>query len=145
MAEDRHFTVEQSESLQYLRDAIDMDRGDFSLIFAYCGYRFLRDQLIEELVETSDFNLEIIDLQPDTTSLLDALALQADGSIICDGSNFANGKKNRDDVDGLLIRGFERVKKLPALLTAINQVRESLKRGFPMPMVFWIQQVEKEI
>ena len=146
MAEDRHFTVEQSESLQYLRDAIDMDRGDFSLIFAHCSYRFLRDRLIDELIETSEFNLEIIDLQPETTSLLDALTLTCDGTWKADGTQRMNGKTYSDDADGLIIRGFERVENLPELFRAINQVRESLKRGFPLPMVFWITpDVLKEI
>ena len=134
MAEDRHFTVEQSESLQYLRDAIDMDRGDFSLIFAYCGYRFLRDRLITDLLATPDLNLEVVELEADTESLLTAL------------EQHFQGREKSAFPDGILVRGFEAVEQLPELLRAINQVRESLKRGFPMPIVFWITpDVLKEI
>ena len=120
MAEDRHFTVGQSESLQYLRDAIDMDRGDFSLIFAYCGYRFLRDRLIADLLTTPDLTLEVVELTTDTESLLAAL------------EQHFQDREQHDFPDSILIRGFEAVEQLPELLRAINQVRESLKRGFPM-------------
>ncbi|AFY37567.1 WD40 repeat-containing protein [[Leptolyngbya] sp. PCC 7376] len=127
MAEDIHFTVEQYNSLEQLRDTIAIYQGEFALIFAHCNYRFLRDRLINALLETPDLNLEVIELQPDTISLLDALAQQGNLS-------------HRNDIDGLLIRGFERIEKLPELLTAINQVRESLKRDYPMPMVCWLTQ-----
>lgn len=127
MAAEIHFTVDQQESLEQLRDAISIYQGKFALIFAHCSYSFLRDRLIAALLETPDLRLEVIDLLPETESLLDRL------------DRYFQARPQSDFPDGVLIRGFELVEKLPQLLTAINQVRESLKRNCPMPIVFWLK------
>ncbi|MBP0031341.1 WD40 repeat domain-containing protein, partial [Roseofilum sp. Guam] len=124
---------ENLDILDNLNWMLEASRGEFALMIACCNYGDLQQGLIDELVKMSALHIKVVKLQEGETSLLNAL--HREGSY----QETSGGNENPIPYS-LILTGWERVEQLEKLLASVNQVRESLKGEFPVPMVFWVNQ-----
>ncbi|OJJ24190.1 hypothetical protein BI308_18150, partial [Roseofilum reptotaenium AO1-A] len=124
---------ENLDILDNLNWMLEVSRGEFALMIACCNYGDLQQALIDELVKMSALHIKVVKLQEGETSLLNAL--HREGSY----QETSGGNENPIPYS-LILTGWERVEQLEKLLASVNQVRESLKGEFPVPMVFWVNQ-----
>ena len=110
------------DSLEELAWAIDTARGEFTLLFARCNYRQLRQALIPRLQKLCEAKLEILELQPGDVALYSTLQ-----------QTFADTTP-----EAVMVVGLERLHNLEGVLSATNKVREEFRRHCPYPLVLWI-------
>ena len=124
---------ENLEILDNLNWMLEASSGEFALMIACCNYGDLQQVLIDELVKMSALHIKVVKLQEGETSLLNALHREI--------SYQETSESNENPIPySLIVTGWERVEQLEKLLASVNQVRESLKGEFPVPIVFWVNQ-----
>ncbi|MDJ1172013.1 hypothetical protein PMG71_21510 [Roseofilum sp. BLCC_M154] len=124
---------ENLDSLDNLNWMLESSSGEFALMIACCNYGDLQQVLMDELVKMSALHIKVVRLQEGETSLLNALHREISDQETSEG--------NENPIPySLMLTGWERVQQLEKLLASVNQVRESLKGEFPVPMVFWVNQ-----
>ncbi|MBP0015877.1 MAG: hypothetical protein J7525_22555, partial [Roseofilum sp. SID3] len=126
-------SLENLDSLDSLNWTLEASSGEFALMIACCNYGDLQQALIDELVKRSDLHIKVVKLQEGEISLLNALHREISDQETSEG--------NENPIPySLMLTGWEQVEQLEKLLASVNQVRESLKGEFPVPMVFWVNQ-----
>ncbi|MBP0010816.1 hypothetical protein, partial [Roseofilum sp. Belize Diploria] len=115
---------ENLDSLDDLNWTLEASSGEFALMIACCNYGDLQQVLMDELVKMSALHIKVVRLQDGETSLLNAL----------------HRETSAGNDEAIMVTGLEQVEQLEKLLASVNQVRESLKGEFPVPMVFWVNQ-----
>jgi len=115
---------ENLDSLDDLNWTLEASSGEFALMIACCNYGDLQQVLMDELVKMSALHIKVVRLQDGETSLLNAL----------------HRETSAGNDEAIMVTGLEQVEQLEKLFASVNQVRESLKGEFPLPMVFWVNQ-----
>ncbi|BAZ33710.1 hypothetical protein NIES4074_62240 (plasmid) [Cylindrospermum sp. NIES-4074] len=115
---------ENQEELEQLAWAIETSVGKFKLILARCNYVNLQNQLITKLQEICPVGISILHLDKSSKALYTAIQ-----------EEFAN-----QQIQALMIVGWESLPNLTQILSSANQVREEFRRNFNFPIVLWINQ-----
>ncbi|WP_413162403.1 sugar-binding protein [Capilliphycus salinus ALCB114379] len=108
-------------SLKTLLRIINNFSDEFSLVFACCNYRILRDKAMRTLRKKCLLEIEEITLDIETKTLYTTI------------------KKSLDDKkpNALMIFGLESVNNIEEVLKATNQIREEFSQ-FKFPLIIWI-------
>ena len=110
-----------SQQLEDLAWSLEASQGEFKLILARCNYPDLQNQLIQELQKICEVEIETLRLQTSDRTLYNAI-----------NETFNN------EVQALMIVGWESLPNLAQMLTSANQVREEFRNNCPYPVVLWI-------
>jgi WD40 repeat protein len=112
------------QSLRSLERAITFSKNQFSVILLCCNYKFLRQEILEQLA-VRGWGKEIIQnitLPKNTTSLYTTIQSQL----------------TINQPNGLMIMGLESVYEIDDLLRSINQVRDEFRKCYQIPMILWV-------
>ena len=115
---------EQFDNQQQLEDlawAIEASAGEFKLILVKCNYLNLQTQLIEELQKICSVEIQILRLQTSERTLYNAIR-----------------EEFNDQIQALMIVGWESLPNLSQMLSSANQVREEFRSNCRYPVVLWI-------
>ncbi len=123
-------STENQRSLQRLRRAIALSKGQFSLILVRCNYGRLSEQILVQLRSLSkDINLRELVLSPSTTSLHTAII-----------TGFIDNPIATDSLpSAVMVFGLESVITLEDLIVSVNQLRNFYADSFDFPLVLWLQ------
>ncbi|WP_413173240.1 ribosome assembly protein 4 [Anabaena azotica] len=110
-----------SQQLEDLAWALEASTGEFKLILAKCNYLNLQNQLIEELQKICDFEISILRLQTSERTLYNAIK-----------------EEFNDEIQALMIVGWESLPNLSKMFSSANQVREEFRNNCKYPVVLWI-------
>ncbi|BAZ49914.1 WD-40 repeat protein [Nostoc sp. NIES-4103] len=113
--------VNNERSLRQLAWALEASVGQFKLILARCNYSDLRLRLIERLREICQIQIQVLQLKESERTLYSAIREQIG-----------------DDVQALMIVGWESLRNLPQMFINANQVREEFRKNLSLPIVLWI-------
>lgn len=119
--------VDNERSLTTLSRAIQFSEGQFSLVFARCNYRALRERMVERLRERCPGKMiqELV-LPPNTQTLYTSIQKETVGAATpCLPS-------------ALMVLGLESVANLENLLASTNQVRDEFRKQLPFPLILWV-------
>ncbi|BCL33810.1 hypothetical protein [Nostoc sp. MS1] len=120
------------QSLQRLIRAINLSKGEFSLILVRCNYQQLREQMRYILRDVAkDINIRELYLQASITALHTTITSQL---------HLDNPAVATDSLpSAVMVFGLESVIALEDLLTGINQSRDIYAASFPFPLILWLQ------
>ncbi|MBD2255204.1 hypothetical protein [Nostoc parmelioides] len=125
-------TNNNEHSLQRLIRAINLSKGEFSLILVRCNYRQLREEMRDNLRDLSkDINIRELYVQ----SSISALHTTITSQLFLDNPSVATDCLP----SALMVFGLESVIALEDLLTGINQSRDIYAASFPFPLILWLQ------
>ena len=110
-----------SQQLEDLAWAIEASAGEFKLILVKCNYLNLQTQLIEELQKICSVEIQILQLQISERTLYNAIR-----------------EEFNDQIQALMIVGWESLPNLSQMLSSANQVREEFRSNCRYPVVLWI-------
>ncbi|WP_204102551.1 MULTISPECIES: hypothetical protein [Spirulina sp. CCY15215] len=99
-----------------------VDAHEFNIIVVRCNSATLRKRLEQRLRSQSKLDITEIELEPTTTALYGILHTQF--------------SQNQPQV--LMVSGFENITNLESVLAGTNQIREELRKNFPIPVVWWV-------
>ncbi|WP_438501840.1 nSTAND1 domain-containing NTPase, partial [Cuspidothrix issatschenkoi] len=111
-------------NLQQLEDlawSLEASQGEFKLILAKCNYLNLQSQLIQELQKICEIEIQILRLQKSERTLYNAIQEEFDQNI-----------------QALMIIGWESLPNLSKMFSSANQVREEFRNNCQYPVVLWI-------
>ncbi|MFO5494130.1 MAG: hypothetical protein ACLBM6_16660 [Cuspidothrix sp.] len=111
-------------NLQQLEDlawSLEASQGEFKLILAKCNYLNLQSQLIQELQKICEIEIQILRLQTSERTLYNAIQEEFDQNI-----------------QALMIIGWESLPNLSKMFSSANQVREEFRNNCQYPVVLWI-------
>ncbi|MEM9542765.1 MAG: AAA family ATPase [Cyanobacteria bacterium P01_E01_bin.42] len=100
--------------------AIMADEGQFSLFFARCNYRKLRDEMMQQLRESC--NITEMELAAEDESFYRKLKAFV----------------TKENPMALMVYGFENVENIVKLLVSMNNLREKFVADFSFPIVCWV-------
>jgi hypothetical protein len=112
---------EQFDNQQQLEDlawALEASAGEFKLILVKCNYLNLQTQLIEELQKICSVEIQILQLQTSERTLYNAIR-----------------EEFNDQIQALMIVGWESLPNLSQMLSSANQVREEFRSNCCYPVV----------
>lgn len=112
---------ENKESLDRLVRALELSKGEFSLLLVQCDYQKLRKDIAQKIKTKYSQNIKEIELKPRTVDLQGEIQRLAS-----------------DASEGVLIYGWERVEDLPLLLASANQGRDEFSHHIHFPVVLWM-------
>ena len=115
-------------SLKTLARAIELSRGEFSLIIVCCYCRERREEIRQKLKNIYLIKSEEIPLAKTATTLLSTL-LQ---------------KLEKKQPEALFVSDLESVESLQELLTASNIVRNQFREKLPFPLILWVTEEVQE-
>ncbi|KYC41609.1 hypothetical protein WA1_16300 [Scytonema hofmannii PCC 7110] len=118
----QELSADNAQSLKTLQRAIANSKGQFSLILVRCNYACLRLQILQLLQEQYNLVIQEFPLEPSAKTLYTNILERFD----------------RQQLDALIIWGFEVVEDIDSLLYATNNVRDSFQR-FAFPVVLWVR------
>ena len=119
-------------SLERLIRAIELARGQFTLILVRCNYRQLREQVVDNIRSaTKDIYLREILLPPSAKNLHKAIISE----LFLDNPAVASDSLPTS----VIVFGLESNLGLEDLLTSINQARDIYANTFPFPVILWLQ------
>lgn len=125
-------TNQNKHSLQTLIRAIELSRGQFSLILVRCNYRQLREQVVDNIRNvTKDIYLREILLPASAKTLHKAIISE----LFLDNPAVASDSLPTS----VIVFGLESNLALEDLLTSINQARDIYTDTFPFPVILWLQ------
>ena len=110
-----------NRSLKTLLRIINFFSDEFSLIFACCNYRSLRDKVMRSLRKKCLVDIQEIILDVETKTLY---------------TNIKN-RLGENQPHALMIFGLESVNNIEEVLKATNQIREEFSH-FKFPLIIWI-------
>ncbi|MDB9308536.1 ribosome assembly protein 4, partial [Aphanizomenon sp. CS-733/32] len=110
-----------SQQLEDLAWSLEASQGEFKLILAKCNYINLQNQLIQELQKICEIEIQILRLQTSERTLYNAIQAEFDQNI-----------------QALMIVGWESLPNLSKMFSSANQVREEFRNNCPYPVVLWI-------
>ena len=123
---------QNKHSLQRLIRAIELSRGQFTLILVRCNYQQLREQVIENIRNaTKDIYLREILLPPSAKTLHKVIISE----LFLDNPAVASDSLPTS----VIVFGLESNLALEDLLTSINQARDIYADTFPFPVILWLQ------
>lgn len=99
-----------------------VDAHEFNIIVVRCNSVTLRKRLEKRLRSQCKLQIDEVELEPSTTALYAIL--------------YAQFSQNQPQV--LMVSGFENITKLESVLAGVNQIREELRKNFPIPIVWWV-------
>ena len=110
-----------SQQLEDLAWSLEASAGEFKLILAKCNYINLQNQLIQELQQICQIEIPILRLQASERTLYNAIREEFDQNI-----------------QALMIVGWESLPNLSKMFSSANQVREEFRNNCQYPVVLWI-------
>ncbi|WP_083389756.1 ribosome assembly protein 4 [Trichormus sp. NMC-1] len=110
-----------SQQLEDLAWSLEASQGEFKLILAKCNYIELQNQLIQELQEICKIEIQILQLKPSERTLYNAIK-----------------EEFNDEIQALMIVGWESLPNLSKMFSSANQVREEFRNNCQYPLVLWI-------
>jgi len=128
--------AQNQQSLKKLKRAIAFSQGRFSLILVRCNYTHLREQILEELLSPD------AEVHGSTPRRIQTLVLPKSAKTLYSTIQAESSQQP----EALMVLGLESVTALDDLLICANQVRDEFRRGFPFPLVLWVNdQVLKKL
>ncbi|MEH1891671.1 MAG: hypothetical protein V7K92_20185 [Nostoc sp.] len=115
-------------ALRSLKRAIDLSKGQFSLVLVCCNYRVLQEQMLQRLEELSSgvHQIQKVVLPHNARSLYTSIHLQL--------------LTENNPPSALMILGLESVDGLDDLLRSINHIRDEFRKRHPFPMILWVNE-----
>ena len=113
--------IENKQQLEDLAWSLEASQGDFKLILAKCNYLNLQNQLIQELQKICEIEIQILCIQTSERTLYNAIQEEFDQNI-----------------QALMIVGWESLPNLSKMFSSANQVREEFRNNCQYPVVLWI-------
>ena len=110
-----------SQQLEDLAWSLEASTGEFKLILAKCNYINLQNQLIQELQKICEIEIQVLRLQASERTLYNAIREEFDQNI-----------------QALMIVGWESLPNLSKMFSSANQVREEFRNNCQYPVVLWI-------
>lgn len=114
--------AENDRSFNTLARAIELSRGEFSLIIVCCNCSEKRKEIRQKLTDLFLIQLEELSLEPTATTLLSTILT----------------KLENQGPEALFISGLESVENLGELLKAANIVRNQFREKLPFPLILWV-------
>ncbi len=120
--------AENDRSFNTLARAIELSRGEFSLIIVCCNVSEKREEIKQKLTELLSIKLEELSLEKTATTLLSTIL----------------SKLETKQPEALFVSGLESVENLGELLKAANIVRNQFREKLPFPLILWVGEEVKQ-
>jgi len=121
---------ENDRSLKTLARAIELSRGEFSLIIVCCNSREKKGEIKQNLKKISSIKPEDLILEKTAKTLLSTIVK----------------KLEKKQQEALFVSGFESLEKLEELLTASNIVRNQFREKLNFPLILWVtEEVQQKL
>lgn len=121
---------ENDRSLKTLARAIELSKGEFSLIIVCCSYSKPREEIRQKLKEFYSVKPEELTIEKTAVTLLSTLVAKLD----------------KKEPEALFVSGLESVENLKELLTAANIVRNQFREKLPFPLILWVtEEVQQKL
>ncbi|MGK7925975.1 MAG: hypothetical protein AB4290_12150 [Spirulina sp.] len=117
-----HWSPKNQQSLSSLKRAIELARGEYSLILVRCESPPLRQQILKEILSSTAIALQEVNLHPSVVNLLDTL----------------EGVARSSRAEALAVMGLESAIDLDTLLEEANFLRNAFNQSLRMPVVLWV-------
>ncbi|MEM9451585.1 MAG: hypothetical protein AAGA75_24055 [Cyanobacteria bacterium P01_E01_bin.6] len=122
--------IRNQETLEELAQTLEWSVGEFHLYLVRCNYASVRSHLIDRLTDICRLSLYTIHLTPETETLF--TDIQAELALLPSDAS----------PDAVLVTGFEQVADLDRLFAVANNMREDFRKGFNLPLVFWLDDAQ---
>ena len=121
---------ENDRSLKTLARAIELSRGEFSLIIVCCNLREKQGEIKQKLKDLYSIKPEELILEKTATTLLSTIVT----------------KLENKQPEALLVSGLESLENLAELLTASNIVRNQFREQLNFPLILWVtEEVQQKL
>ena len=121
---------ENHRSLKTLARAIELSRGEFSLIIVCCNLREKQGEIKQKLKDLSSIKPEELILEKTAKTLLSTIVTKLDDR----------------QPEVLFVSGLESLEKLEELLTASNIVRNQFREKLHFPLILWVtEEVQQKL
>ena len=121
---------ENDRSFNTLARAIELSRGEFSLIIVCCNCSEKREEIKQKLTELLSIKLEELSLEKKATTLLSTILTKLEN------------KRPKT----LFVSGLESVENLGELLKAANIVRNQFREKLAFPLILWVtEEVQQKL
>ena len=123
-------TVKNEKVLRQVARAVHLSQGQFSLMRLRCDYRRLRLEWSERLRQfcQTEYGLSVPILELEAT----------DDRLYAQLKAFVDGVP--EVPHGVQVVGFEALRDRETLFSTANQIRETLRESFPLPLLFWLDE-----
>lgn len=121
---------ENDRSLKTLARALELSKGEFSLIIVCCTFRERQEEIKQKLQESYSVSSEELTIEKTAVTLLSTLV----------------AKLEKKEPEALFVSGLESVENLEELLTAANIVRNQFREKLPFPLILWVtEEVQQKL
>ena len=122
--------AENDRSFNTLARALELSRGEFSLIIVCCNCSEKREEIKQKLKELLSIKLEELSLEKTATTLLSTILTKLDNK----------------QPEALFVSGLESVENLRQLLKAANIVRNQFREKLPFPLILWVtEEIQQQL
>lgn len=121
---------ENDRSLKTLARALELARGEFSLIIVGCNLSEKQGEIQQKLKDLSSVKIEELTLAKTATTLLSTIITKIENK----------------QPEALFVSGLESLENLEELLTASNIVRNQFREKLHFPLILWVtEEVQQKL
>ncbi|NET90831.1 MAG: hypothetical protein F6K45_22530 [Kamptonema sp. SIO1D9] len=114
--------IHNQDSLREIKRMISFYQGEFVLILASCNSPILREKVVTQLRQESDYKIKELHLNKEPIATLYGTLVETFGA---------------ENEETVMVFGLELLPNLDAVLTATNQIREEF-RSLHFPLILWV-------